>query len=80
MGQGLHQISIAEWPQFRLQGWWLGGAREFGYGRVVIFGDVPACTAQFYGPDRDRVGMNHPQAGQNAQFCLNLVRWLARVL
>ena len=36
------------------------------------------CTAQRnqYGP----FGMNHEDAADNAQFCLNLVRWLSGVL
>jgi hypothetical protein len=76
MGQGL-EIPEDDWPRFRLQGWLLGGTRTLERGRVAVFGDVTACTAQLYGPERVKVGMNHPHAPHNARFCLNLVRWLA---
>jgi len=38
------------------------------------------CSAQVSGPDRNPVGMNHPLAPQNAQFCLSAARWLTGVL
>jgi hypothetical protein len=65
----------AEWPHFSVDGWAQAAARDLGQGRVVWLGEVSTCTAL-----RGRTGMNHPAAGQNAQFCRNAVRWLARVL
>lgn len=76
MGQGL-PIAETEWPRFALHGWWLGATRQWDRGRVAVFGDATACTAQLYGPARDPIGMNRPEARDNAQFCLNLVRWAA---
>lgn len=79
MGQRLPGIPEREWPRFLLSGWWLAATREWGAGRVAVFGDATACTAQLYGPEREPLGMNHPEARHNARFCLNLVRWLARL-
>jgi hypothetical protein len=78
LGQQLADIPESEWPRFALEGWWLGATREWGRGRIVAFGDGTACTAQRYGPGREPLGMNRPEAKDNPQFCLNLVRWLAQ--
>ncbi|MCH7766830.1 MAG: hypothetical protein IH916_09770, partial [Acidobacteria bacterium] len=43
-------------------------------------GEAAMCTAQVSGPERRPMGMNHPKAPQNAQFCLNVVRWLSGLL
>ncbi len=67
-------------PRFRVAGWLQGAARQLGQGRVVILGEAAMCTAQVSGPERRPMGMNHPKAPQNAQFCLNVVRWLSGLL
>lgn len=65
-------------PRFRVTGWLQGATRQLGQGRVVILGEAAMCTAQV---DEDGpMGMNHPKAPQNAQFCLNTVRWLSGLL
>ncbi len=69
-----------EWPRFSVGGWAQGAARTLGKGRVVILGEAAMCSAQIAGPDKWTMGMNHPKAAQNAQFCLNTVRWLSGVL
>lgn len=80
MGQQFTNIPDDEWPRFAISGWLLGAARRWGEGRLVVLGDGTVCTAQYYGPTRERLGMNHPSANRNAQFCLNVVRWLSGVL
>jgi hypothetical protein len=70
----------AEWPVLDIAGWWHGAARTLGKGRVVILGEAAMCSAQLAGPEKWTMGMNHPKAAQNAQFCLNSVRWLTGVL
>jgi hypothetical protein len=60
-------------------GMFQGVALEAGRGRVVILGEAAMMTAQLAGPQRNPMGMNHPAAGQNAQFVLNVVRWLTRI-
>jgi hypothetical protein len=57
-----------------------GATTEFGKGRVAAFGEAAMFTAQLVGPDRVPVGMNSPDAGQNAQFALNVIRWLVGIL
>ncbi len=69
-----------EWPQVPVAGWMQGASRSMGKGRVVILGEAAMCSAQLAGPQRNPIGMNHPRATQNAQFCLNTVRWLGGVL
>ncbi len=69
-----------EWPRIAVAGWLQGAARALGHGRVVVLGEAAMCTAQLFGPERRPMGMNHPGAPQNPQFCLNTVRWLSGVL
>jgi hypothetical protein len=59
-GEGLAQGAVGEWGQ----------------GRVAFWGEAAMFTAQVSGPERRPMGMNLPEAGQNAQLFLNLVRWL----
>jgi hypothetical protein len=54
-------------------------AVQFGKGRVVITGEAALFSAQVTGPARRPMGMNAPGAEQNAQFLLNVMRWLSRV-
>jgi hypothetical protein len=58
-------------------GMFQGATIEFGKGRVAAFGEAAMFTAQLVGPDRVPIGINSPDAKQNAQFALNVVRWLA---
>jgi hypothetical protein len=76
LGRG---VAAEEWPVFTIGGWLAGGARTFGAGRVVMLGEAAMCSAQIAG-GRLKAGMNAPIAPDNAQFCLNAVRWLAGVL
>lgn len=58
-------------------GLYQGVVLEHGAGRVAAFGEAAMFTAQVSGPDRTPMGFNHPRAGGNPQFILNLFRWLA---
>lgn len=53
-----------------------GMAMVFGKGRVAIFGEAGGFTAQRI-DDGEPFGLAHPDAGQNAQFALSTLRWLA---
>jgi hypothetical protein len=66
-----------ETPRNSVAGWQQGAVSEFGRGRVAVFGEAAMFSAQVSGPRRRSMGMNAPEAGQNARFLLNLVRWLA---
>ena len=48
-----------------------------GRGRVAAFGEAAMFTAQLAGPQQVPMGMNHPAAGQNYRFALNVLRWLS---
>ena len=76
--ENLGSLPREELPRYDLAGWAQAATRHLGEGRVAILGEASMCTAQQdeYGP----FGMNHPDAASNAQFCLNLVRWLSGVL
>ena len=57
-----------------------GVALDVGKGRVAIFGEAGMFTAQVRGEEREPVGMNHPNASDNARFVLNVLHWLAGIL
>lgn len=61
-------------------GWSQGAVFDLGKGRVAVFGEAAMFTAQLAGAQKQPMGMNAPIAAQNAQFLLNLLHWLARVI
>jgi hypothetical protein len=67
-------------PAFPVDGWLQGAVAEVGEGRVAIFGEAAMFTAQIArsGNDEYKFGMCRPEASQNLQFLLNLMRWLSR--
>ena len=57
-----------------------GATLELGRGRVAAFGEAAMFSAQLAGPDQVPMGMNAIGAEQNAQFVLNVVRWLVGLI
>ena len=57
-----------------------GAVLTHGRGRVAVFGEAAMFSAQVAGPQRRPMGMNDPAAPQNAQFLLNVMRWLSGAL
>ena len=57
-----------------------GAALPFGKGRVAAFGEGAMFSAQVSGPQRRPMGMNMPAAGENPQFLLSVLHWLAGLL
>jgi hypothetical protein len=57
-----------------------GAVLRVGKGRLAVFGEAAMFSAQVAGPARRPMGFNSPQAGQNAQFVLNLLHWLSGLL
>jgi len=51
-----------------------------GRGRVALLGEAAMLTAQLAGPDKRPMGMNAPEARENARFALNLLHWLSALL
>lgn len=66
-------------PRQPVDGWLQGGVLRHGEGRVAVFSEAGMFTAQV-GADRRPMGLNAPEAKQNARFVLNLMRWLAQGL
>jgi len=73
----LDRVDAASFP---VGGWLQGGTVTLGRGRAVVLGEASMCTAHIGGPRRIRTGMNIPEAPDNAQFCVNVLRWLTKVL
>jgi len=65
-------------PRIRADGMLQGVVFQYGKGRVAVFGEGGMFCAQVssIGP----IGMNHPDASQNAQFILNVVHWLSGII
>jgi hypothetical protein len=57
-----------------------GALLRHGRGRVAVFGEAAMFSAQLAGPEERPMGMNHPSAGQNYRFALNVLRWLSEGL
>jgi len=65
-------------PRIRADGMLQGATVRFGAGRVAAFGEAAMFTAQV--DEEGPMGMNHPEAPQNAEFVLNVLHWLTEVL
>ena len=68
-----------DYPLEDLGGWSRGALLERGQGRIAVFAEASMFTAQIRGEARRPMGMNTEEARDNAQFTLNVVRWLAHV-
>lgn len=67
-------------PHIAIEGWSQGAVREFGKGRVAVFGEAGMFTAQLAGPGGEPFGLNVPEAEDNLKLLLNTVRWLTNSL
>ena len=68
-------------PRLAAAGYLQGAVMQSGEGRVAIFGEAGMFTAQkMSDDDKTLLGFNIPEAAQNKQFILNLVRWLSGYL
>jgi len=63
-------------PTLPSEGYFQGAYTAYGKGRIVVMGEAAMFTAQLTGPNRNPVGMNQPEARQNNQLLLNIIRWL----
>lgn len=57
------------------KGWFQGATMTYGKGKIVMMGESAMFTAQIR--NRTKIGMNSPDAPQNAQLMLNIFRYLA---
>jgi hypothetical protein len=53
---------------------------EFGEGRLAFFAEAAMFTAQVFDQGRVRAGMNAPEAEDNQQLLLNVMRWVVGLL
>lgn len=69
-------------PVVSARGLYHGAVLRHGKGRVAMFGEAAMFTAQVSVRDgvAHPMGMNHPAAGENAQFVLNVMHWLSGML
>jgi hypothetical protein len=67
-------------PKISVEGWFQGAVRRYGKGRIAVFGEAAAFTAQLSGPQKAKIGMNNPDAEQNQQFVLNVMHWLSGLM
>lgn len=64
-------------PVVKVTGYSQGAVSDFGNGRIAVFGEAAAFSAQV-SRKGGRMGMNSPGAEENAPFVLKILRWLAR--
>jgi hypothetical protein len=69
-----------ETPRSPAAGFLQGATLVVGRGRVAAFGEAAMFSAQVSGASRRPMGMNHPDAPENAQFLLNVMHWMAGLL
>ena len=62
--------------KFNVGGWSQGAYKQYGKGRIVVFGEAAMFSAQLSGPNRVKAGMNHEAAKENHQLLLNIIHWL----
>jgi hypothetical protein len=67
-------------PNIDVTGWYQGGVKVFGEGRIAFFSEAAMFTAQVFNNGREKVGMNHPLGRDNARLLLNTVHWLSGLL
>ena len=67
-------------PRVAAAGWLQGAVLRHGSGRVAAFGEAAMFSAQLSGETERPMGMNHPEASENAQFLLNVMHWLCGLL
>ncbi len=63
-------------PHRNSQGLYQLGYLQYGNGKVAVSGEAAMFSAQLSGPNRSPMGMNQPEARQNARLLLNLLHWL----
>jgi hypothetical protein len=64
-------------PNIDVSGWYQGGVRTYGEGRIAFFAEAAMFTAQVFDNGRIKAGMNHPLGEDNAHLLLNVVHWLS---
>ena len=64
-------------PSIDVSGWYQGGVKTYGKGRIAFFAEAAMFTAQAFDNGRVKFGMNHPLGSENARLLLNVLHWLS---
>lgn len=67
-------------PKFDISEWSQGAVKKYAKGRIAMFGEAAAFTAQIAGKKRRKIGINSSDAPYNLQFTLNIMHWLTGIL
>ena len=67
-------------PNIDIIGWYQGGVKLYGEGRIAFFAEAAMFTAQVFDNGRIKAGMNYPADQDNARLLLNIVHWLSGIL
>lgn len=67
-------------PQISIAGWSQGAVKNFGKGKVAVWGEAAMFSAQIAGNNNRKVGMNAPEAKYNYQLLLNIIHWLDNLI
>jgi hypothetical protein len=62
-------------PKIQLDNYFQGALMKYGKGKIAVFGEAAMFTAQI-ARETMKVGINAPEAPENAAFVLNVIRWL----
>ena len=65
-----------ETPSHNIKNWYQGAYKNYGNGKVVVFGEAAMFSAQLAGPKKIKAGMNNPAASENYKLLLNIIHWL----
>lgn len=66
-------------PNIDVAGWYQGGVKTYGEGRIAFFAEAAMFTAQIFANGRVKAGMNHPFGQDNARLLLNILHWLSGI-
>jgi len=66
-------------PNIDVAGWYKGGVRTYGEGRIAFFAEAAMFTAQIFANGRVKAGMNHPLGQDNARLLLNILHLLSGI-
>lgn len=67
-------------PKISVKGWSQGAVKEYGKGKVVMWGEAAMFSAQLAGNNNFKIGMNTPKAKNNYKLLLNIIHWLDGIL
>lgn len=66
----------SETTEYNVEGWSQGAYKNYGLGKIIVFGEAAMFTAQIAGSEKRKMGMNNEVAPQNYQLLLNIIHWL----